>query len=233
MSLGTVVALRRYPVKSLRGEDLERMDVDLRGPVGDRLWALVDTDGKLASGKPTTRFRKVPGLLEHSSRMDGDVPVIEPAGGGPVRGDHPEVDAAVESIAGPGWRLAREDRTPHHDASPILLVTTATLARLAEVVGSEVESQRLRPSILVEVPDPPGFVEDAWVGRDLEIGAVRLRVTERCERCVMVTHAQPGGLSHRPEVLKQIGRSNDVCAGVYADVLVPGTLELGAEITLA
>jgi len=76
-------------------------------------------------------------------------------------------------------------------------------------------------------------VEDAWVGRELAIGAVRLRVTERCERCVMVTHAQPGGLSHRPEVLKEIGRSNDVCAGVYADVVVPGTLELGATVETA
>ena len=136
----------------------------------------------------------------------------------------------MRQIAGPGWRLAREDGTPHHDASPIHLVTSATLARLAEVVGSKVESQRLRPNIVVEVPDPPGFVEDAWVGRELAIGDVRLRVTERCERCVMVTHAQPGGLGHRPEVLKQIGRSNDVCAGVYADVVVPGTLALGAAV---
>ena len=77
MTLGEVAALRRYPVKSLRGEELERLEVDGRGPVGDRLWALVDEQGKLASGKPTRRFRKVPGLLEHSSRLDGEVPVIE------------------------------------------------------------------------------------------------------------------------------------------------------------
>jgi uncharacterized protein YcbX len=230
MRVGEVTALRRYPVKSLRGEELDRLDVDGRGPVGDRLWALVDKQGKLASGKDSRRFRKVAGLLEHSSRLDGDVPVIEFATGNPVRGDDPEVGAAVQFIAGPGWGLAREDGTPHHDASPIHLVTSATLARLAEVVGSEVESQRLRPNIVVEVPDPPGYVEDGWVGRELAIGDVRLRVTERCERCVMVTHAQPGGLGHRPEVLKQIGRSNDVCAGVYADVVVPGTLALGAAV---
>ena len=230
MSLGEVAELRRYPVKSLQGEELERMEVDLRGPVGDRLWALVDEEGKLASGKPTSRFRKVAGLLEHSSRLDGEVPVIEPAGGDPVRADDPEVSAAVQLIAGRGWRLAREDRTPHHDASPIHLVTSATLARLTEMLGSRVESRRLRPNVVVEVPDPPGFVEDAWVGRELAIGDVRLRVTGRCERCVMVTHAQPGGLSHRPEVLKQIGRSNDVCAGVYADVIVPGTVALGAAV---
>ena len=64
------------------------------------------------------------------------------------------------------------------------------------------------------------------------------------ERCVVTTHAQPGGkpdraqpaepaasqIAHRPEVLKQIGRSNEACAGVYADVLVPGTVELGATV---
>ncbi|HZI91332.1 MAG TPA: MOSC N-terminal beta barrel domain-containing protein [Thermoleophilaceae bacterium] len=233
MSLGTVTALRRYPVKSLRGEDLERMEVNARGPVGDRLWALVDGDGKLASGKDSRRFRKVPGLLEHASRMDGDVPVLVPAAGDPVRGDAPEVGAAVQFIAGPGWRLAREERTPHHDASPILLVTSATLARLGEDVGSEVESQRLRPNIVVEVPDSPGFVEDAWVGCELAIEGVRLRVAERCERCVMVNHAQPGGLDHRPKLLKQIGRSNDACAGVYADVMMPGTLRVGAAVDTA
>ena len=59
MSLGTVKALRRYPVKALLGEDLRRMEVDERGAVGDRMWALVDRDGKLASGKPVSgRFRK-------------------------------------------------------------------------------------------------------------------------------------------------------------------------------
>jgi uncharacterized protein len=230
MTLGTVSALRRYPVKSLRGEDLERMDLNARGPVGDRLWALVDEDGKLASGKPTARFRKVAGLLEHSARLDGDVPVIEPAGGDPVRGDDPGIDRAVALIAGPGWRLAREDGTPHHDASPVLLVTSASLALLTEEVGFEVDSRRLRPNVVVEVPDPPGFVEDAWVGMELAIGEVGLRVTERCERCVMVNHAQPGGMDHRPELLKRIGRANETCAGVYAEVMAPGTLELGAVV---
>jgi len=232
MSLGTVTALRRYPVKSLRGEEMDEMEVDARGPVGDRLWALVDEHGKLASGKDHRRFRKVPGLLDHASRLDGGLPVIEPAAGEPIRGDDPALARAVQLIAGPGWRLAREAENPHHDASPIHLVTSASLAQLSGELGQEVESQRLRPNLMVEVPDPPGYVEDAWVGRELAVGGVRLSVVGRCERCVMVTHAQPGGLEHRPEVLKQVGRSNDVCVGVYADVLVPGTLHVGAAVTL-
>jgi len=48
--LGSVVALWRYPVKSMMGEELNRAEVTERGLVGDRAYALVDgTDGKVAS----------------------------------------------------------------------------------------------------------------------------------------------------------------------------------------
>lgn len=62
-AIGRVAGLWRYPVKSLDGEQLEQVAIDRRGVERDRLWALVDGEGKIASGKPTRRFRKVPGLL--------------------------------------------------------------------------------------------------------------------------------------------------------------------------
>jgi len=230
VTLGTVERLVRYPVKSLAGEELDELELDRRGPVGDRLWGLVDDEGKIASGKPTRRFRKVEGLLHHAAWLDGGLPVIEPAGGDPVRADGPAMEAVVAQLAGPGWRLAREDATPHHDAAPLHLVTTATLARLGEELGWEFEWQRLRPNVVVQVDDPPNFVEDGWVGQELAIGEVVLRVTDRCERCVMVNHSRPGGLEHRREVLKQIGRSNDVCAGVYAEIVTVGRLRVGDTV---
>jgi uncharacterized protein YcbX len=42
MRVGPVVALSRYPVKSLRGEHLETLRVETRGVAGDRLFALGD-----------------------------------------------------------------------------------------------------------------------------------------------------------------------------------------------
>ena len=49
---GSVVALRRYPVKSMMGEELNAVEVREFGLLGDRAYAIVDvSDGKIASAK--------------------------------------------------------------------------------------------------------------------------------------------------------------------------------------
>ena len=51
-SSGSVVALRRYPVKSMMGEELNAVEVSEVGLLGDRAYAIVDvSDGKIASAK--------------------------------------------------------------------------------------------------------------------------------------------------------------------------------------
>jgi hypothetical protein len=52
MMLGTVARLRRYPVKSMLGEDVEAGAVSHHGLAGDRRLAVVSrTTGKIASAK--------------------------------------------------------------------------------------------------------------------------------------------------------------------------------------
>lgn len=59
--VGTVASLRRYPVKSMLGEELEVCEVTERGLLGDRAYALLDpSTGKVASAKNP---RKWPNLL--------------------------------------------------------------------------------------------------------------------------------------------------------------------------
>src|SRR5277367_285823 len=49
---GSVVALRRYPVKSMMGEELNDVELSEVGLLGDRAYAIVDvSDGKIASAK--------------------------------------------------------------------------------------------------------------------------------------------------------------------------------------
>src|SRR5205807_4432230 len=49
---GSVVALWRYPVKSMMGEELNAAEVTDRGLLGDRSFALVDTEtAKVVSAK--------------------------------------------------------------------------------------------------------------------------------------------------------------------------------------
>ena len=50
--LGTVTVLRRYPVKSMLGEDVDAGEVTFTGLAGDRRLAVVSrTTGKIASAK--------------------------------------------------------------------------------------------------------------------------------------------------------------------------------------
>jgi uncharacterized protein YcbX len=231
--LAAVLAqLWRYPVKSLGGERVGEAVLDARGLEGDREWALVDPEGGIASGKTTRRFRKVLGLMHHRSALDGDAPVITLADGRSARAGTPELAALVAEIAPPGWALARENGTPHHDAAPVHVVSTGTLATLSALAGEPFPVQRLRPNLLIDTGDGgEPFPEDGWIGRTLRIGGVELEIAERTERCVMVTHPQ-AGVEARPRLLQQIGRANGACAGVYATVRVPGTLRAGATVEL-
>jgi len=76
-ALGSVVALWRYPVKSMIGEELNAAEVTERGLLGDRAYALVDrADGRVASAKNP---RKWPQLFDFRAAF-----VDAPRAGGPV-----------------------------------------------------------------------------------------------------------------------------------------------------
>ena len=107
-----------------------------------------------------------------------------------------------------------------------------TLAALAP--RSEFDVRRFRPNVVVTVEqDVEGaFPEQEWIGRKLRVGDAVVEVTASCPRCVMVTR----DLSELPEdrqVLRTIVRHADQNVGVYANVVRPGPLQLGAAITLS
>lgn len=57
MAHGSVVALWRYPVKSMMGEELNVAEVTDRGLLGDRAYALIDSsNGKVASAKNPAKW---------------------------------------------------------------------------------------------------------------------------------------------------------------------------------
>lgn len=59
-TLGSVVSLWRYPVKSMMGEELNAVQITERGVVGDRAYALVDpATGKVASAKNPRKWRSL------------------------------------------------------------------------------------------------------------------------------------------------------------------------------
>ncbi|MFN8194150.1 MAG: MOSC domain-containing protein [Nocardioidaceae bacterium] len=223
----TVAAIRRYPVKAMGGESVDIAQVDERGLVGDRWFAVVDEDGRFATGKDSRRFRRHDEIFDYTAltTVTGGVVVRSGEHAWPV-GD-PALDAHLGDRMGAAVRVLPESDVPHFDAQAVSVVGTATLDWLAERTGAPADARRLRPNLVVATDEP--FVEETWVGGELTIGGVRLRVTERVERCRMVDVDQVGV---RPEArwLTLLGAEREVCAAVYAQVVTPGLLRVGATV---
>jgi len=68
-----VVALWRYPVKSMMGEELNAAEVTQQGVLGDRPYALVDADtGKVVSAKEPRKWAKLfefQGFIRRAARV--------------------------------------------------------------------------------------------------------------------------------------------------------------------
>jgi uncharacterized protein YcbX len=239
----TVAAIRRYPVKSLRGEELAEIEVEDGRCAGDRLWSVRDLDGKLGSGKSTQRFRRMDGLLDLSARYDGDVPAVRFPDGTELRAGDPALDQALSDHVGRPVVLAREEQVSHLDDGPVHLVSTASLATTARAHGRPVDVRRTRANLLLDVdlagdPDQEpdmaagGFPEHAWTGRRLAVGdEVVLRVVALTPRCVMV-NARQGDLPEDPDLLRTITDTSGGALGVLADVERGGWVRLGDEARL-
>ena len=221
-----VHALWRYPVKSLRGEACETVTLEERGVVGDRLYAIRDTDGKFGSGKSTRRFRRIDRLFELASEYEDDVPVVRFPDGGTMRGDDPNIHEALSGFLGQTVTLAREEAILHFDAGPVHIITTSALAWLQNrLPDRQIDPRRFRPNIVIDdVRDPTP--DDEWLGQAVAIGAARLRILDPTERCVMVNSAQ-AELAQAPDVLRTITQEADLLFGLYAEVVVPGEIKRG------
>jgi uncharacterized protein len=94
--LGSVAVLRRYPVKSMLGEDLDASDVTLTGLAGDRRLAILSrTTGKIASAKFPRLWRD---LLTLSAATAGGAVRITLPQGNTVWSSDADVDAVLSRL---------------------------------------------------------------------------------------------------------------------------------------
>jgi len=220
----TLLEIRRFPVKAMGGEPLRSVEVDVRGLVGDRAYAVVDRDGKLASGKHSRRFRRRDEVFEFASRTTADGVRVSGRGGEwAAPGD--EIDQVLSDAMGDPVRVLPETTTPYFDAGHVSMVGTASLAWCAEHLGVDADFRRIRPNLLIATQEP--FVEESWAL--VEIGEVRLTPVERIERCRMIDIAQEG-LPREGRWLKALTQAREMNLGVYADVSRPGALAVGDEV---
>jgi uncharacterized protein YcbX len=269
---GSVVALWRYPVKSMMGEELNSCEVTDRGLLGDRQFAVVDrATGKAGGAKnprkwgnffdfraayaepPQTGARISPvritlpdGTVVTSGQADLEQ-VLSRAFGREVafeeaRPDRGSSGATAEEywpdMAGLDYRDTVTDfEMPpgtFFDIAVMHLLTTATIDHLRALYPQgRFEVRRFRPNIVVSTgSEDVGFEENDWIGHTVAIGGnVRLRITEPCPRCVMITLPQ-GDLPKDSGILRAAAQHNAVNVGVYAAVVSGGTIRRGDPVTL-
>jgi uncharacterized protein YcbX len=216
-----VIALRRYPVKSMGGEALAAAELDARGFVGDRWYAVEDGEGRFASGKSTRRFRRRDSVFGYSAATDADGRVVVSRGSSSWYVGDPQLDQRLSDEMGTAVRITPESEEPHQDGGSVSIVGSATLRWCAERWAGSPDPRRLRVNIVVDSEQP--FLEERWVGRELDLGSTRLRVVERIPRCRTIDIRQDGA---DPGVrwLRPLTQERDMSLAVYADVVRPGRI---------
>ena len=187
--LGTVAVLRRYPVKSMLGEDVAACEVTPVGLARDRRLAVISCrTGKVASAKYPRLWRDL--LTLSAQALDRDVRITLP-GGKTVRSTDADVDAVLSELL---------------DEPVTLTATRPPAASLDRAVPEAV----LRAGITVQVPfevneigtgSPPGtFVDFAplhllttsTLGRIAELSPYRKARLERYRPNIVIRTAATG-----------------------------------------
>lgn len=116
------------------------------------------------------------------------------------------------------------------DLAPVHVMTTSSMAAIADEVGDDVDVRRFRPNVLVALEDPDGDLPEAhWVGAGASIGDVGLDVISQTVRCVVPSRAQPG-LEVDRRITRAVAARAQRCLGVYCTVTRPGTVRVGDTV---
>jgi uncharacterized protein len=222
--LGTVVSLWRYPVKSMMGEELNAAEVDDRGLLGDRAYAVLDrSDGKVASAKNP---RKWPRMFDFRAsfadppRRGAPPPVrITLPEGAVVASDQEEVDQLLSRAFGRDVTLQRA----HRSQEPVVESTFPNpWATQAEEYWPDIDGLDYRDTVTdFELPE----------GTFFDCAVVHLLTTATLDR---LRELYPQGRFEarrfRPNI---VVASTDGAPGFVEDAWIGQTVRIGDEVQLS
>jgi uncharacterized protein YcbX len=237
LASGRVVSLHRWPVKSMQGEAVDALDVDVIGAAGDRAHALFDEHG--GAPQPLT-IRQVPRLLLWKAGYgaaavtlhDPPRPTLTSPAGAVFAWDDPALRDALAADLGRAV-TPRRDPGLMQDLEDSLLVTTGASHRDAEAALGPLDPLRWRTNVHVEL-DADAHAEAGWEGAELVVGEARFALLHPCVRCVIPTRAvaADGTLERTPELLRWLARERGTIFGINARALGPGRIATGDPVTV-
>jgi len=254
--VGRVDSLWRYPVKSMRGEELDEAFAGYSGIYGDRVFAFKSSANH--KGFPYFTAREQRKLLQYRPRFRYPEKAARPInlaeaetrGANPLLADLAELVVDVKTPDGKTLAIddpalieaLRADIDQKHqvtlmqsqramtDCRPVSLFSLQSAQQLADETGTQVDKRRFRANVYVDLNSANGFGENELVGKSVRIGQkVVIAILERDPRCVIIT-LDPDTGEQAPAILKKVGQAHDGMAGVYGAVLVEGLLHKGDPI---
>jgi uncharacterized protein YcbX len=238
IQIGQIEAIFRYPVKSMRGEQLDAATLGWHGLEGDRRLAFRRFDER--GGFPWLNASKLPGLILFTPlrREDGHGEALPTHVCTPEGEEMPLLSEALAAEVGRRYGAAVQMMHLRHgifDDASISVISSATVREVCRLAGRSADVRRFRPNIVVRSIRAVPFEEDQWVGGVLTFGeaddAPAITVTMRDLRCAMV-NIDPDGGSLAPEMMKACVRANDNTAGIYGTITRIGRLAVGQTIIL-
>jgi uncharacterized protein YcbX len=254
--IGKVDSVWRYPVKSMRGEELDEAFAGFSGIYGDRLFAFKSSASP--KGFPYLTAREQRRLLQYrphfrypdKAARPVNLTEAESMGANPLSADVSELIVDVETPDGKTLAIddpdlidvLRADIDQKHqltlmqsqramtDCRPVSIFSLQSARQLGEETGALIDKRRFRANVYVDLTSAGGFGENEFVGRSLRIGPkVVVSVLERDARCVMITF-DPDTTEKTPEILKKVAQAHEGMAGVYGAVMVEGMLHKGDSV---
>lgn len=251
-----VAWLSTTPVKSMRLQSVDAIELEAFGVRGDRRFYLVDDDGALVNAKrlpalltvqPSVANGHLTLLFPDGTSVDGEV---RDAGesietvfyGRPVAGrilDGPWA-AALSELAGKPVRLARTEREgdgyDRGRAAGASLVSTASLEALRAAAGiaEPVDGRRFRMTVGIDGALP--HAEDSWIGSRVRVGEATVLVRENVGRCSVTTRDPDTGvrdldtLGAIAEYRAHIATTEPLPFGVWCEVVEPGRVAVGDAV---
>jgi uncharacterized protein YcbX len=238
----TVARLLHSPVKSLRMADVDALELGTGGVVDDRVFFLVDD-----ANQSLNQARRLP-LCQATAAFDGEILSIVLPDGSLVVGETPlgerftagfDMRSTIEAHVVPGpWRDALSDWA----GEPVRLARAADgrggwSGFAASLIGTPsidalglgpIDPRRFR--MMVQTDGGVPFAEDGWIGRDVRVGTVVVRVVEECVRCAVTTVDPDNGERDVDALRAMIAAKGEPNLGVYCDVVTPGTIRLGDAV---
>ncbi|MFE4895680.1 MOSC domain-containing protein [Peribacillus butanolivorans] len=237
MLVGHVQEITRHPVKSFTGEQVQKTKVMGYGLYGDRSHAFKDKNGKFLT------ITQVPEMVRYQAVFSGEealdhypeIQVKTPSGNVLTWGNtafQEEMDQLLKQEA------SLVEYSPAHiplgaiEEESILLVSDASIAKLTELWGKEVDGRRFRHNLVLSLMNKKPFLEEKWFGKRLQIGDhVELEIKRHCERCMIIT-VDPTDSKRDPSLLKTVVKERKNHFGVYASVIRTGEISLGDQVFL-